>query len=247
MLFLSSCSLPLQPEAVETDGVSNLVETIQIMNERTPYPTATAYPTQTPYPTYSAEQLAAVYPIRTSESTLTAVVLTEYPRQNAILVNPGLWSRDLTAYRFCGEEFAVKIGYKEPYFGFAIGNEVSNEQFLFVNLMVWNMSDHTIPLIFHKQFSVTSQYNNKLESAQSYGPAGIAASDRWGVHFLSSQGIPPGEELETWLAFDVNYRAEDWKLIFTADDSADFNCRLTLDIPQPSFPINFYQTVEAGG
>jgi hypothetical protein len=243
LLIATGCRLPVQPEPA--DNLAQLVSTIQVHQQRTLYPTATDYPTQTPYPTYSDSEISALYPSETPEPTLTPVRLTQYPRRNEILVNPGVWSRDLRPYAFCGDEFAVKIGYKDPYFGFAIGNEVSQNQFLFVNLMVWNMSDHAIPLIFHKQFMAAGESDGKILVSQSFGPAGISASNRWGVHFLSSQAIPAGIELETWLVFDVNYHAENWKLIFEADDSADFDCQFALDIPQPNFPINFYQTAEA--
>lgn len=246
---LSACTLPTKSQIVSTpnDSVSDLVKTIQSMNSRTAYPTGTPYPTQTPYPTYSDEEIAAFYAENILAVTPTVRVLRETAGQNVILINPGIWSRDLSKYAFCGEQFAVKIGYRQPYFAYAVGNEVSKSQFLLVNLMVWNISDSTIPLIFHKQFKAIGTYRGEKLEYDSYGPAGISASNRWGVPFLSSQAIPPGVEIETWLGFDVNPHATDWKLVFEADDSGDFSCRFSLDMPQPEFSIQYYKTMESAG
>ncbi|HQP45992.1 MAG TPA: hypothetical protein PKV59_04220, partial [Flexilinea sp.] len=234
---LSACTLPSESQIVSTpyDPVSDLVKTIQSMSSRTPYPTGTPYPTHTPYPTYSPEEIATFYARNIPAVTPTVRILRETAGQNVILVNPGLWSRDLSKYAFCEDRFAVKIGYRQPYFAYAVGNEVSKSQFLLVNLMVWNISDSTIPLIFHKQFKAVGTYRGEKAEYISYGPAGISASNRWGVPFLSSQAIPPGVEMETWLGFDVNPHATDWKLVFEADDSSDFSCRFSLDMPQPEF------------
>ena len=246
---LSACTLPSESQIVSTpyDPVSDLVKTIQSMSSRTPYPTGTPYPTHTPYPTYSPEEIATFYARNIPAVTPTVRILRETAGQNVILVNPGLWSRDLSKYAFCEDRFAVKIGYRQPYFAYAVGNEVSKSQFLLVNLMVWNISDSTIPLIFHKQFKAVGTYRGEKAEYISYGPAGISASNRWGVPFLSSQAIPPGVEMETWLGFDVNPHATDWKLVFEADDSSDFSCRFSLDMPQPEFSIQYYKTLESGG
>jgi hypothetical protein len=118
---------------------------------------------------------------------------------------------------------------------------------LIVNILVRNISDETIQLIFHKQFKMIALIDGYPRVYESYGPAGISASDRWGTHFISSQGIPPGVELDTYLAFDVDIHGSGWTLAFDADPGSGFDCQMALKIPKPEFPFRYMETLESAG
>ncbi len=235
-------------EQKSTSAVEAIVQTMHAFESRTPYPTATAYATQTPYPsatpypTLSQEDLELL-PVAAPLASIARY--TPEPRENTILMLKGVWSRDMSQYVRCGKWFEVRLGYKQPYFAYAVGNEVSKNQFLIVNVFIRNTSSRTIPLIFHKQFKMIGFNNGNPEVFDSYGPAGLSACSRWGKPFVSSQGIPPGIEMETYLGFDVNYHDEGWTLAFDSDASGEFTCQFALEIPQPDFPIRYYETMES--
>ncbi|MHC1773227.1 MAG: hypothetical protein AB9907_16130 [Flexilinea sp.] len=123
--------------------VAGIIETVQIMESRTPYPTASyfptqiSYPSQSPYPTEdgydpSLDEIianmfttATPYPSQTLYPT-EEPALEEDTRQ-IILIQPGLWSRNLSQYGRCGDWFEVKIGTHLPYFSYAVGYEVSKK------------------------------------------------------------------------------------------------------------------------
>lgn len=245
--FVLACAsaAPVQP----TDPVKMLVQTMHAFESRTPYPTATAYPSatpypsQTPYPTFPPEQEDQ----SSAEPFPPIALFTPPPREQGILMLPGVWSKDLSQYVRCGDLFEMRNGYKTPYFGYAVGNEVSKSQFLIVNVLIRNISDETIPLIFHKQFKMIAIVDGYPQVYESYGPAGISASSRWGVHFISSQGIPPGVEMETYLAFDVNYKGTGWTLAFDADPGSGFDCQMAMKINTPEVPFRYMETLESAG
>lgn len=258
---LLSCS-PAASNSAQT-AVAGIVGTVQQMELRTPYPTAaelstqTAYPSQTAYPTADGydtrlADLAAnlgktATPYPTSTPYPTERPWSEEDTHQTILMQPGLWSRDLSLYGRCGDWFEVRIGTHPSYFAYAVGNEVSQNQFLVVSIGFLNTSAQTIAEVFHKQFSAIGELNGAEVRYPSYGPAGQSASDRWGKHYIGGIAVPPGIEVYSFLAFDVDYHAKNWRLVFESDESSAFDCGFSIPVePQPEFSIDFYATVESG-
>ncbi len=259
VLVFQACT-PAASNTAKT-AVAGIIETVQMMESRTPYPTIPAFPTQTAYPSLTAYPTEAGYDPRLDavvgslrETATTYPAHTPYPTEppyseadaiQTILMQPGLWSRDLSLYGRCGDLFEVRIGTHPAYFAYAVGNEVSRNQFLVVSVGFLNISDRTIPEIFHKQFFVAGDLDGEEVRYTSYGPAGQAASDRWGKHYIGGISVPPGIEVYSFLAFDVDYHAENWRLGFESDAGSGFGCNFSIPVqPQPEFSINFYATAE---
>jgi len=254
--LLPSCTLPGRIPA--QTAVGQIVSTVHFMGSRTPYPTYTGYPTQIPYPSQTPDPLLqgtqhemptsiqamyiqdAPYPTQTAYPTQRAY--TEDDMKHKIVMLPGIWARNLSEYGHCGEEFSVKIGSKTPYFAFAVGGEASKEQFLILNISFYNSSDHTLH-IDHQRFQIVGNLDGKEVTYESSGSAGQAASNRWGMDFIGSRGIPPGLEIGSYLAFDVDYHAVDWRLVYRSDPSDSNDCSFFVRIPQPEFAIKYYETL----
>ncbi len=224
------------------------------MESRTPYPTHTNFPTQIPYPTHTQKPDQQEYQPESHElsgETRPYLTWTAYPTQrpyseddmnHVIVMQPGIWARNLSEYGHCGDLFSVKIGSKTPYFAFAVGNEASKEQFLILNISFYNASDHTLH-IDHQRFQLIGNLDGKEVIYESNGAAGQAASNRWGMDFIGSRGIPPGLEIGSYLAFDVDYHAMDWRLVYHSDPSEITSCSFSVKITRPEFAIKYYETL----
>ena len=254
--ILTSCTLPGRIPA--QTAIGQIVSTVHFMGSRTPYPTYTGYPTQIPYPSYtpkpspqgiwfetdtSVQEMYmenAPYPTQTAYPTQRAY--TEDDMKHKIVMLPGIWARNLSEYGHCEDDFSVKIGSKTPYFAFAVGGEASKKQFLILNISFYNSSDHTLH-IDPQQFQVFGNLNGKEVVYDSHIPAGQAASNRWGMDFIGSRGVPPGLEIGSYLAFDVDYHAVNWRLVYHSDSSEPSDCNFSIEIPQPEFAIKYYETL----
>lgn len=247
--MLSAC----KPTDRVATSAAYINETVDQMESRTPFPTGTPYPTQLPYDTQTpypdaAVQAQIVKPTKAVPTNTLYPTQTPYPTENPdyranlsneIIIMPGLWSRNMSEYGRCGDIFELKIGPRKPVYSYGVEGEISQQQFLLLNVMVRNLTNETIPLIFHKQFKVVGELNGRSVEAVSYGPAGQGVANKYGKAFLGGVNLPPDIEIDAYLGFDIDYHAQNLRLVFESDKD-NLNCFFSLPIPEVEFSIDYY-------